>query len=483
MGTNVVSVAFSPDGKLLASISGGEFHDLELWDISSRKAIATLQQGALSMAFSPDGKLLASGSKDKTIKLWDVAEQKRKATLKGHTERVFSVAFSPDGKLVASGSEDATVKLWDVAAQKEIASLQHKAEVIKVAFHPSGKLLASSSADNTVRLWNVAERKEIKTLQVHETSVAFFSPDGKLLTTAGHVIKLWQVESWKEIATLEHSELMSVAFSPDGRILASGGGNWTMVFWDVESQRPIASDFRGGGEYICTVVFSPDGKLLASCSEFGLFLWTYNVAFRPDGKKVEAPMAKYFPVGVGNTWTYCLVDGSESTVSITEKREIGGNMYYNFKGKPDTLYRVTSEGVKGYASDDSIAQFFGEAFKEDDEVKIEELKIKSSPTDEFLWLKFPLEVGVKWSLVPINISFKMVLKEENISINGNLVVTVKASVVGSETITTPAGTFNFFYLPAAKKILVASFKTSDFRQVAWSGRFGLAPYEVFVSPK
>jgi len=190
----------------------------------------------------------------------------------------------------------------------------------------------------------------------------------------------------------------------------------------------------------------------------------------------EPIVANYFPLSVGSNWTYRLEDGSESTVSITEKREISGNTYYNFKGKPvgnvagapDSLYRVTSEGMKIYAGEfnDFFARSLVETFKEED-VEIEELEIKSSPTDELLWLKFPLEVGGKWNLVRINISFKMVYKEENISVDFNLVVTMKASVVGSETITTPAGTFNNAIKVTYEFSITGTFEMTDSLETIW----------------
>ena len=116
----VWSVAFSPDGKTLAS--GSRDGSIKLWDVTSGKNIATLKGHAdviNSVAFSPDGKTIASGSFDKTVKLWDVASGKNTATLEGHTHWVFSVAFSPDGKTLASGSRDGSIKLWDLDAGKK----------------------------------------------------------------------------------------------------------------------------------------------------------------------------------------------------------------------------------------------------------------------------------------------------------------------------------------------------------------------------
>jgi WD40 repeat protein len=164
----VSSVAFSPDGRLLASGSCSKYNspsgyciqgEIKLWEVASGSEVRTLTGHAdwvNSVAFSPDGRLLASGAL--AIKLWEVASGSEVRTLTGHTSWVNSVAFSPDGRLLASGSWDHTIKLWEVATGREVRTLTgHTWYVNSVAFSPDGRLLASGSWDTTIKLWDISD--------------------------------------------------------------------------------------------------------------------------------------------------------------------------------------------------------------------------------------------------------------------------------------------------------------------------------------
>jgi WD40 repeat protein len=158
----VHSVAFSPDGTLLASGQGGFFgfdSVVRLWRVSDGTSLRTLE-GYLgtvnSVAFSPDGSMLASGADDKTVRLWRVSDGTSLRTLEGHSREVTSVAFSPDGSMLASGANDKTVRLWRVSDGTFLRTLEgHSREVTSVAFSPDGSMLASGSGDKTVRLWQL----------------------------------------------------------------------------------------------------------------------------------------------------------------------------------------------------------------------------------------------------------------------------------------------------------------------------------------
>ena len=294
----VTSVAFSPDGTTLAS--GSKNRIIKLWNVETKQEIATLGHGVdtnsvafsvdgiNSVAFSPDGKLLASGSSypDNDIKLWNVETKQEIATFTGHSDSIYSVAFSPDGTTLASGSRDNTIKLWNVETKQEIATFTgHLDNINSVAFSPDGTTLASGSYDNTIKLWNVETKQEIATFKGHSDAVCSvaFSPDGKLLASVGKnddsTIKLWDVETKQEITTFTTStfyEACSIAFSPDGTTLADSDG--TIQLWNVKTKQKVGSiDPQNQGHYngtIYSIAFSPDGKTLATGSgDATIILW------------------------------------------------------------------------------------------------------------------------------------------------------------------------------------------------------------------
>jgi mono/diheme cytochrome c family protein len=297
----ITALAFSPDGKQVAA-SG--YHEVTLWktaDGTLDRRLGGLAERVYEVAYSPDGRWLATASGDPgqfgSVKLW-LAEPggggKPVRDLVESTDSVFAVVFSPDSKLVAAAGADRAIRIWEVESGKQVALIEDHADwILDLAFSPDGKRLASASRDKTSKVFDVAKKESLVTFPGHAQTVysVAFSPDGKRVLTGGedNSIRVWNPdEDGKQARQFGGfgGPVFKLAFTPDGKILVACSSDKSVRTYDAASFS-LKQTLNGHADWVYSFAIAPDSKTLASGSWDGeIRLWTLA-----DGKPAKTIVA------------------------------------------------------------------------------------------------------------------------------------------------------------------------------------------------
>jgi WD40 repeat protein len=368
-GHNVLSMAYAPDGRLLATAGGPILH---LWDARTGRLVRQFEanpKGAVyAVRFSPNGKLLATAIWENQAVVWDAATCRELARMQGHEQDVQCLAFAPDGKRLVTGSWDGTVRLWDVATGHQIRSLKVGHAVWAAAYAPDGRTVVSGSDDGVVRIWDANDGRELQRLDANNgwVDALAYAPDGRTLAAGtlrnlpheGGEVHIWDLATCRETRQWKlPCGVGSVAYSKDGRTLAvaerSQGADAFVAeafILDVATRKKLRTlPVRGGWGVLA---YSPDGRTLAVGSQDSVQLWNPNTG--QDVTGVNGHRAGVIGLAFASDDKTLFSASSDGTVrhwdlqSSSEVRQFIGNTYagHALACPPDSR-TVAAAGVDG----------------------------------------------------------------------------------------------------------------------------------------
>lgn len=307
----VCAVRFDPSATILAT---GSSRCVNLYDVKSGKKLVSLvdeESNAQaeedsdmffrSVAFSPDGSLLAAGSEDAVIRLWDLETRKLLFRLHGHEQDIYSVEFFNGGECLASGSGDKTVRLWDLKSQTCLQTLHagtpdssKDSGITSLSISPNGRFLAAGSLDRLIRIWELPKGTPVDIIEGHNDSIysIAFTQDGKHLISGSldKSVRLWEFETedylkgavCKQDMVGHKDFVLSVTGSPDGRWLLTGSKDRSVQCWDTATGT-VQLMLQGHKNSVIGIAFSPTGDLFATASgDSRARIWSFGPVSESD---------------------------------------------------------------------------------------------------------------------------------------------------------------------------------------------------------
>jgi WD40 repeat protein/energy-coupling factor transporter ATP-binding protein EcfA2 len=388
----VSTVAFSPDGKMVAGASGEYTSVIQLWKTGTGHQIgATLHidPGAIvaSLTFTPDGKVLLVGGSNGTIRRWNIATGRLIGAPFTVGSGVRSMVFSPDGKILACGTDEGTIQLWNVAAGRPVgapirASGRFPSPVSALAFSPDSKVLASGILPGTVRLWNVVTGQSASSAFTLRRSGPVdslaFSPDGEILAAGDHhgTIVLWDLAGRRQVGfqaavpssgsapSGDASAISSVAFSPNGQIVASGSGEGTEL-WDAVTGQLIGPPLTTyHPSAISSVAFSPNGRTLISGADNGVEFWDPAIEWQIGAPLTESRPRPIYSVAFSPEGSALASGGSDGAIQFWNTatgRQIGPALTAHGSGSIDNVTFSPDDRILASGSEDGAVRLWSTA--------------------------------------------------------------------------------------------------------------------------